>query len=66
MKAEGSAQNPDAQHVRGNCIQSRDVDLVELITPKVCCVGVGVGVGVGVVYTTYDQQAAVFHSGTLS
>lgn len=37
MKAEGSAQNLDAQYVRAMCIKSSDeVGLVELITPKVC------------------------------
>lgn len=35
MKAEGSAQSPDALHVRENCIQSTGVGLLELITPKV-------------------------------
>lgn len=35
MKAEGSAQNADAQYVRENCIQTQNGGLVELITPKV-------------------------------
>ena len=36
MKAEGSAQSPDALHVRENCIQTTGgVGLLELITPKV-------------------------------
>lgn len=35
MKAEGSAQSPDALHVRENCIKTKDVGLLELITPKV-------------------------------
>ncbi|CAN0417481.1 unnamed protein product [Pylaiella littoralis] len=47
MKAEGSAQNPDAQHVRGDCIQSRDVDLVELITPKGYVISDGVAAAPG-------------------
>jgi len=34
MKAEGSA-HPDAQYVRKNCIDTADVGLVELLTPKV-------------------------------
>lgn len=37
MKAEGSAQNLDAQYVRAKCIKSDEVGLVELITPKVRC-----------------------------
>lgn len=35
MKADGSAEDPDAQYVRANCIQSEKVGLVELITPEV-------------------------------
>ena len=35
MKAEGSAQNPDAQYVRDNCFQTQEVGLIELITPEV-------------------------------
>ena len=35
MKAEGSADNPDAQHVRENCMHPKSVGLVELITPEV-------------------------------
>lgn len=35
MKAEGSAQNPDAQYVRANCIQTTHVGLLELATPEV-------------------------------
>lgn len=35
MKAEGSAQSPDALHVRENCIHTAEVGLLELITPKV-------------------------------
>lgn len=35
MKAEGSAQSADALHVRENCIQTNNVGLLELITPKV-------------------------------
>lgn len=37
MKAEGSAQNLDAQYVRANCIMTDEVGLLELITPKVRC-----------------------------
>lgn len=36
MKAEGSAQNSDAQYVRANCLQTKELGLIELITPKVC------------------------------
>ena len=35
MKADGSEQNPDAQYVRENCIQTNDIALIELITPEV-------------------------------
>lgn len=35
MKADGSAEDIDAQYVRANCIQSEEVGLVELITPEV-------------------------------
>lgn len=38
MKAEGSAQNTDAQYVRANCLQTKEVGLVELITPEVCAI----------------------------
>ena len=35
MKAEGSAENPDAQYVRASCMHTMNVGLVELITPEV-------------------------------
>lgn len=35
MKAEGSAQDSDAQYVRESCMQTEQVGLVELITPEV-------------------------------
>ncbi|CAN0306148.1 unnamed protein product [Scytosiphon promiscuus] len=34
MKAEGSSQDPDAQYVRENCVQTHEVGLVELATPE--------------------------------
>lgn len=35
MKAEGSAEDADAQHVYAECMRAPEVGLVELITPKV-------------------------------
>ncbi len=35
MKAEGSAKDADAQYMRANCIQTKDVGLLELMTPEV-------------------------------
>lgn len=35
MKAEGSAKDLDADHVRKECLMSKDVGVVELITPEV-------------------------------
>lgn len=35
MKAEGSAQDPDAQYVRENCFEAKDVGVLELETPEV-------------------------------
>ena len=35
MKAEGTAEDPDANHVRMECLKPRDVGLVELTTPEV-------------------------------
>ena len=43
MKAEGTAQDPDANHVRDECLKARTIGLVELHTPEVkmgyheCC-----------------------------
>lgn len=38
MKAEGSTQDPAAQHVLESCIKPQAIGLVELTTPKVCIV----------------------------
>lgn len=35
MKAEGSAADPDADHIRSECLIPRDIHVVELATPEV-------------------------------
>ena len=35
MKAEGTAEDPDAKHVWNACLKPRTIDFVELITPEV-------------------------------
>lgn len=35
MKSGGTTQDTDAMHVLDNCIQTREVTLLELITPEV-------------------------------
>ena len=35
MKAEGTAEDPDAKHVWKSCLKPRTIDVVELITPEV-------------------------------
>ncbi|CAN0279349.1 unnamed protein product [Ascophyllum nodosum] len=34
MKAEGTANDPDASHVRNECLKARNIGMVELITPE--------------------------------
>lgn len=35
MKAAGSAEDPDASHVRTECLKLGDIGIVELLTPEV-------------------------------
>lgn len=39
MQSEGTAQDADAKHVAEECIQMRDVNLLELLTPEVSDLG---------------------------
>jgi len=35
MKAKGSAGDPDAAHLWEECLNSKDIGMVELLTPEV-------------------------------
>lgn len=35
MKGEGTEDDPDSQHLLAHCLDVRDVEVLELITPEV-------------------------------
>ncbi|CAN0287420.1 unnamed protein product, partial [Ectocarpus fasciculatus] len=58
MKAEGSAQNPDAQRVRDVCVENEDIELVELITPKGYTMSDSVSAAPGSVVSETDHASS--------
>ncbi|CAN0182350.1 unnamed protein product [Ectocarpus sp. 4 AP-2014] len=58
MKAEGSAQNPDAQYVRASCVEHAEIGLVELITPKGYTMSDSVSAAPGSVVSETDHASS--------
>ncbi|CAN0155242.1 unnamed protein product [Ectocarpus sp. 6 AP-2014] len=60
MKAEGSAQNPDAQRVRASCVEYEEMEigLVELITPKGYTMSDSVSAAPGSVVSETDHASS--------
>ncbi|CAN0154147.1 unnamed protein product, partial [Ectocarpus sp. 6 AP-2014] len=58
MKAEGSAQNPDAQRVRASCVEHEEIGVVELITPKGYTMSDSVSAAPGSVVSETDNASS--------